>query len=196
MSAFSIEDYSDRAIAVFCGSKSEHNYHYFLTDKLGGKYNEALRPLEASNVKRAGYIFGKKKRAEVERELAAEQKRVNSGGTKFVPTSSTSTPSTAPTNSTASSTSSTSTPAPTSINEKVLCNLVAKVDALEAELAAIRSLIEAGGIDVSKLSLSSNTKQPVQAKKKVKLQVETSDDDQPAEEEMPCLIKRKQTKQN
>ena len=194
MSAFTIEDYSDRAIAVFCGSKGEHSYHYFLTDKLGGKFNEALRPVDASNVRRAGYIFGKKRRAEVEKELAAEQKRLNNGGQMFVPSS------------TQSSSASSSTTAPTvsssstSMNEKVLCNLVAKMDALEAELAAIRSLIEAGGIDVSKLSLTSSTsKQPSQPKKKAKLQVETSDEDdgeQKGEEDMPSLIKRKQNKQN
>jgi len=186
MFEYSIEDYSDRAIAVFCGgTKDANSYHSFLVDKLNGKYNEALRPINSSTVKRAGYIFGKKRLTEIEKELKAEQTRLMNKGTPY----SASTTSTTSTSSSVAALSSTV--QPQSINEKLICNLVAKVDALEAELAAIRALIEAGGIDVSKLTLVTTSVQTT--RKKAKIQ-EPSDDDDGEEKEAPSLIKRKQQK--
>jgi len=138
-----IEDYSEKAIAVFGDTKAYKD----LLVSMNGKFNPALKGV--GDTKRSGWIFPKSKRAQVEAQMKqgpqsippASSSTVSSGtpvkpipATHATPTSS---------STTTSSTSSTSSDSAELLQrlekvEKIMSNLTSRLEAVETELAASR----------------------------------------------------------
>jgi hypothetical protein len=137
-----IEDYSEKAIAVFGDTKAYKD----LLVSLNGKFNPALKGV--GDTKRSGWIFPKSKRAQVEAQMkqgpqsippASSSSSVTSGTPSSTPVKPTPT---LPTSS-ATPTSSTSSDSAELLQrlekvEKIMSNLTSRLEAVETELAASR----------------------------------------------------------
>ena len=129
MGGCSIEDYSERAIAVFGDTQP---YKEVLS-ALGGKFNPGLKGL-TSDTKRAGWVFPKGKKADVLAKISQPPPAPSTTA------ASTSESSSSTTQATSSSYKSTSYSGDDRVGklEKLVHSLTSRLEAVESELAASR----------------------------------------------------------
>ena len=126
---FSIEDYSENAIAVF-GDTKEISARLA---SLGGKFNPVLKGI--GEQRRPGWIFSKKRREEVDKLISQVRQEIQSGSFVAAIEPHTKAP------------SSVKTPSSSSSEDKsnaIISSLLSRVELLETELATLKRIVLAG----------------------------------------------------
>ena len=175
---FTIEKYSEKAIAVFFVSSSVAGQYFSLLTELGGKQNDALKGATPNDPRRSGWIFSAKREEEIRNKLTAYQA--------------------SPPSSSLSSLSLNSvkekkvTFAPSTSAGVSIESVLARLEVVETELAALKKLLLSSSSSLSQSSCSNTTSTKSSKKKReVAESDEELDDEEPEAKREVSLIKRR-----
>ena len=190
---YEVSVYSEKACAVFFSSPRDaviNGYDELMT-QLGGKKNPSLKGLQATDPKREGYIFSIKRKAEIEKALAAFRPTSSSAALTSATVHSSSVHLTESSSESVEAIKNASSSTPSS-TDKMVQMLSARVEALETQLDALQRLVSTHiGVSAPAAPAANKRGGTKVATQRTNGGDDDNDEDMRGEEPTPSLIVRR-----